>query len=53
MNRVEFVGRANQEAARDAINDAQQVRRRNADKKRTDAALIMEGDWLLKREGNQ
>jgi hypothetical protein len=38
-----------QEAARDAINDAQQVQRRNADKKRTDAALIKEGDWVLLR----
>jgi hypothetical protein len=43
-----------QEAARDAINDAQQVQRRNADKKRTDAALIKEGDWvLLKRKESQ
>ena len=33
-----------QEAARDAINDAQQVQRRNADKKRIAAALIKEGD---------
>ena len=33
-----------QEAARDAINDAQQVQRRNADKKRMAAALIKEGD---------
>jgi len=37
------------EAARDAINDAQQVQRRNADKKRTTAALIKEGDWVLLR----
>ena len=43
-----------QEAARDAINDAQQVQRRNADKRRTDAALIKEGDWvLLKRKENE
>src|SRR5271169_257849 len=43
-----------QEAARDAINDAQQVQRRNADKKRTNAALIKEGDWvLLKRKENE
>ena len=38
-----------QEAARDAINDAQQVQRRNADKKRIAAALIKEGDWVLLR----
>src|SRR5437762_13776892 len=43
-----------QEAARDAINDAQQVQRRNADKKRTDAAFIKEGDWvLLKRKESE
>ena len=43
-----------QEAARDAINDAQQVQRRNADKRRTDAALIKEGDWvLLKRKESE
>ena len=43
-----------QEAARDAINDAQQVQRRNADKKRTDAVLIKEGDWvLLKRKESE
>ena len=43
-----------QEAARDAINDAQQVQRRNADKKRTEAALIKEGDWvLLKRKESE
>src|SRR5438552_9159363 len=43
-----------QEAARDAINDAQQVQRRNADKKRTAAALIKEGDWvLLKRKESE
>ena len=40
-----------QEAARDAINDAQQVQRRNADKKRIAATIIKEGDWvLLKRK---
>jgi hypothetical protein len=33
-----------QEAARDVINDAQQVQRRNADKRRTNATLIKEGD---------
>ena len=38
-----------QEAARDAINDAQQVQRRSADKKRMAAALIKEGDWVLLR----
>ena len=38
-----------QEAARDAINDAQQVQRRNADKRRIAAALIKEGDWVLLR----
>jgi hypothetical protein len=38
-----------QEAARDSINNAQQVQRRNADKKRTAAALIKEGDWVLLR----
>jgi len=43
-----------QEAARDAINDAQQVQRRNADKKRIAAILIKEGDWvLLKRKESQ
>ena len=40
-----------QEAVRDAINDAQQVQRRNADKRRMDIALIKERDWvLLKKE---
>src|SRR5438046_9003992 len=40
-----------QEAARDAINDAQQVQRRNADKKRIAATMIKEVDWvLLKRK---
>jgi transposase InsO family protein len=40
-----------QEATRDAINDAQQVQRRNADKKRITATIIKEGDWvLLKRK---
>src|SRR5947207_8177265 len=40
-----------QEAARDAINDAQQVQRRNADKKRIAATIIKERDWvLLKRK---
>ena len=38
-----------QEAARDAINDAQQVQRRNADKRRMAAGLIKEGDWVLLR----
>src|SRR5437773_11032408 len=38
-----------QEAARDAINDAQQVQRRNADKKRIAAILIKEGDWVFVR----
>ena len=38
-----------QKAARDAINDAQQVQRRNADRRRMDAALIKEGDWVLLR----
>ena len=43
-----------QEAARDAINDAQQVQRRSADKKRIAAALIKEGDWvLLRRKENE
>ncbi len=43
-----------QEAARDAINDAQQVQHRNVDKRRTDAALIKEGDWvLLKRKESE
>ena len=43
-----------QEAARDAINDAQQVQRRNADKRRTAATLIKEGDWvLLKRKESE
>jgi hypothetical protein len=43
-----------QEAARDTINDAQQVQRRNADKRRMDAALIKEGDWvLLKRKESE
>ena len=43
-----------QEVARDAINDAQQIQRRNADKRRTNAALIKEGDWiLLKRKENE
>ena len=36
-----------QEAARDAINDAQQVQRRNVDKKRIAATIIKEGDWIL------
>jgi len=40
-----------QEAARDAINDAQQVQCRNADKKRIAATIIKERDWvLLKRK---
>jgi transposase InsO family protein len=38
-----------QEAARDAINDAQQVQRRNADKRRSAITLIKEGDWVLLR----
>jgi Reverse transcriptase (RNA-dependent DNA polymerase)/RNase H-like domain found in reverse transcriptase/Integrase zinc binding domain/Chromo (CHRromatin Organisation MOdifier) domain/Aspartyl protease len=38
-----------QEAARDAISDAQQVQRRNADKKRIAGTLIREGDWVLLR----
>ena len=43
-----------QEAARDAINDTQQVQRWNVDKRRTDAALIKEGDWvLLKRKESE
>jgi hypothetical protein len=43
-----------QEAARDAINDAQQVQRRHADKRRMDAVLIKKGDWvLLKRKESQ
>jgi hypothetical protein len=43
-----------QEAARDAINDAQQVQRRNADKKRIAEPLIKEGDWvLLKRKESE
>ena len=43
-----------QEAARDAINDAQQVQRRNANRNRTAAALIKEGDWvLLKRKESE
>ena len=43
-----------QEATRDAINDAQQVQRRNADKKRTDATLIKKGNWvLLKRKESE
>ena len=42
-DRVQYLLRL-QEAARDAINDAQQVQRRNADRKRTAAALIKEGD---------
>src|SRR5947207_11218044 len=43
-----------QEVARDAINDAQQVQRGNADKKRTNAALIKKDDWvLLKRKENE
>ena len=43
-----------QEVTRDAINDAQRVQRRNADKRRTDAALIKERDWiLLKRKENE
>jgi hypothetical protein len=37
-----------QEAARDAINDAQ-VQRRNVDKKRIAATLIKEGHWVLLR----
>ena len=36
-----------QEAARDAINNTQQVQRRNADERRTDATLIKEGNWIL------
>jgi hypothetical protein len=36
-----------QEAACDAINDAQQVQRRSAHKKKMIAALIKEGDWVL------
>jgi hypothetical protein len=43
-----------QEAARDAINNAQQVQRRNADKGRMAATLIKEGDWvLLKRKESE
>ena len=43
-----------QEAARDAINDAQQVQCRNADRRRTNAALIKKGDWiLLKRKESE
>ena len=38
-----------QEAARDAINDAQQVQRRNADRRRIAGTLIKEGDWVLLR----
>ena len=43
-----------QEAARDAINDAQQVQRRNTNRRRTNVALIKEGNWmLLKRKENE
>lgn len=43
-----------QEAARDAINDAQQVQRRNADKRRIAGATIKKGDWvLLQRKESQ
>ena len=38
-----------QEAARDAINDAQQIQRRNTNRRRTNATLIKEGDWILLR----
>ena len=43
-----------QEAARDAINNTQQIQRRNADRKRSDTALIKKGDWiLLKRKESE
>src|SRR5947207_15338018 len=43
-----------QEAARDAINDAQQIQPRNANKTRIAIAIIKEGDWvLLKRKESQ
>src|SRR5437762_9787321 len=43
-----------QEASRDAINDAQQVQRRNADKKKIATTLIKKGGWiLLKRKESQ
>jgi len=43
-----------QEAARDAINDAQQVQRRYADKHRSVPNIIKVGDWvLLKRKENE
>jgi Chromo (CHRromatin Organisation MOdifier) domain len=52
-NQVRYLLRLH-EAARDAINDAQQVQRRNADKKRMDAVPIKEGDWvLLKRKDSE
>jgi len=38
-----------QEAAKDAMNDAQQVQRRNADKQRTEPTIIKPGDWVLLR----
>jgi hypothetical protein len=38
-----------QEAARDAINDAQMVQSRYADRHRSDSPLIKIGDWVLLR----